>query len=52
MGEKLIGRVVNALGAPIDGKGSVDASEYRPIESPAPGIIERKVRFRSAADGY
>ena len=42
VGEKLIGRVVNALGAPIDGKGSVDASEYRPIESPAPGIIERK----------
>ena len=42
VGEKFIGRVVNALGAPIDGKGEIDAVEYRPIESPAPGIIERK----------
>ncbi len=42
VGEGLIGRVVNALGAPIDGKGEIEAAEYRPIESPAPGIIERK----------
>ncbi len=42
VGEKLIGRVVNALGEPIDGKGSIDAEGYRPIESPAPGIIDRK----------
>ncbi len=42
VGEKLIGRVVNALGVPIDGKGSIDTNEMRPIESPAPGIIERK----------
>ena len=42
VGEALIGRVVNALGAPIDGKGLIDAQQYRPIESPAPGIIERK----------
>ncbi len=42
VGEGLIGRVVNALGAPIDGKGAIAAKEYRPIESPAPGIIERK----------
>ncbi len=41
VGEKLIGRVVDALGAPIDGRGPIDAKEYRPIESPAPGIIER-----------
>ena len=42
VGEKLIGRVVNALGEPIDGKGPVEAEGYRPIESPAPGIIERE----------
>ena len=42
VGEKLIGRVVNALGEPIDGKGVIEAEAYRPIESPAPGIIERK----------
>ena len=41
-GEALIGRVVNALGQPIDGKGPIEAKEYRPIESPAPGIIERQ----------
>ena len=42
VGEQLIGRVVNALGAPIDGKGPIEATEYRPIEAPAPGIIERQ----------
>ena len=42
VGEGLIGRVVNALGEPIDGKGPITASAYRPIESPAPGIIERQ----------
>lgn len=41
-GEAMIGRVVNALGQPIDGKGPIEAKEYRPIESPAPGIIERQ----------
>ena len=42
VGEAMIGRVVNALGQPIDGKGPIDTSEYRPIESPAPGIIQRQ----------
>ena len=42
VGEKLIGRVVNALGEPIDGKGAIEAEGYRPIEMPAPGIIERQ----------
>ncbi|MBR7083142.1 MAG: F0F1 ATP synthase subunit alpha [Clostridia bacterium] len=42
VGEKMIGRVVNALGQPIDGKGPIDADETRPIESEAPGIIKRK----------
>ena len=42
VGSGLIGRVVNALGEPIDGKGDITAEAFRPIESPAPGIIERK----------
>ena len=42
VGEALLGRVVNALGQPIDGKGPIEATETRPIESPAPGIIERQ----------
>ena len=42
VGEKLIGRVVDALGNPIDGKGPVECAETRPIEHKAPGIIERK----------
>jgi len=42
VGEALLGRVVNALGQPIDGKGPAQCSETRPIESEAPGIIERK----------
>ena len=42
VGEAMIGRVVNALGQPIDGAGPVVTSEYRAIESPAPGICERQ----------
>ena len=42
VGEKLLGRVVNALGEAIDGKGPIDSKLSRPIESEAPGIIERK----------
>ena len=42
VGEALLGRVVNALGEPIDGKGPVETTATRPIESEAPGIIERK----------
>ena len=41
-GEGYIGRVVNALGAPIDGKGEIEAKEYRPIEYQAPSIVDRK----------
>ena len=40
--ENYIGRIVDALGAPIDGKGPIEASKYRPIEQEAPGIIDRK----------
>ncbi|WP_089983464.1 F0F1 ATP synthase subunit alpha [Clostridium sp. C105KSO13] len=42
VGDKYIGRVVNSLGAPIDGKGEIPADDYRPIEEEAPGIIDRK----------
>ena len=42
VGEAMLGRVVNALGEPIDGKGPINAAGTRPIESEAPGIIERK----------
>ena len=42
VGEALIGRVVDALGRPVDGKGLVHATDSRPIESPAPGVIERQ----------
>ena len=42
VGDQLIGRVVNALGEPIDGKGPIEAEGFRPIEMPAPGIIDRQ----------
>ena len=42
VGEALLGRVVDALGQPIDGKGPVETTETRPIESEAPGIIQRQ----------
>ena len=42
VGDGLIGRVVNALGEPVDGKGVITASDYRPIETAAPGIIDRE----------
>lgn len=42
VGEELLGRVVNALGEPIDGKGPIIAANYAPIEKIAPGIITRK----------
>jgi F-type H+-transporting ATPase subunit alpha len=42
VGETLIGRVVNALGQPIDGKGPIEATEFRPIERYAPGVVDRR----------
>lgn len=42
VGDAYIGRVINALGAPIDGKGEIKSDDYRPIENEAPGIIDRK----------
>ncbi|WP_077318508.1 F0F1 ATP synthase subunit alpha [Virgibacillus proomii] len=42
VGEELIGRVVNPLGQPLDGKGAVETTKTRPIEAPAPGVMDRK----------
>ena len=42
VGEEMIGRVVNALGQPIDGKGNISATKFRPVERIAPGVITRK----------
>lgn len=51
VGEELLGRVVNPLGQPLDGKGTIDTKEYRPIESPAPGVIDRKSVFEPMQTG-
>ncbi len=42
VGEQLLGRVVNALGQPVDGNGPINTTETRPVESPAPGVMDRK----------
>jgi F-type H+-transporting ATPase subunit alpha len=42
VGEQLLGRVVNSLGQPIDGKGAIDATQFEPIEKVAPGVIARQ----------
>src|SRR5689334_7728744 len=42
VGESLVGRVVNALGQPVDGKGPINAKEFRPIERYAPGVVDRR----------
>jgi F-type H+-transporting ATPase subunit alpha len=51
VGEAMLGRVVDALGRPIDGKGDVQTSESRLIESPAPGIIARKSVYEPMQTG-
>ncbi len=42
VGDAFIGRIINALGEPVDGKGEIKETDYRPIEQDAPGIVERK----------
>ncbi|MDI3547299.1 MAG: F-type H+/Na+-transporting ATPase subunit alpha [Halanaerobiales bacterium] len=42
VGRELLGRVVNPLGQPLDGQGPINSEKFRPIESPAPGVVERK----------
>ena len=51
VGVKLLGRVVNALGQPIDAQGPIEAAEIRPVESPAYGIIERRSVYQPVQTG-
>jgi F-type H+-transporting ATPase subunit alpha len=51
VGEAMLGRVVDALARPIDGKGDIQTTETRLIESPAPGIIERKSVYEPLQTG-
>ena len=51
VGEAMIGRVVNALGQPIDGAGPIDTKEFRPVESKAPGICERRSVYQPLQTG-
>lgn len=52
VGEALLGRVVNPLGQPIDGKGPIETSTYRPVEAPAPGVMDRKSVHEPMQTGY
>ena len=52
IGPELLGRVVNSLGQPIDGKGAIDAKESAPIEKVAPGVIERQSVDQPVQTGY
>jgi F-type H+-transporting ATPase subunit alpha len=52
VGKALLGRVVNALGEPIDGKGVINSSEFEEIEKKAPGVISRKSVHEPMATGY
>ena len=52
VGPQLLGRVVNTLGEPIDGKGSIDAESYEPVEKIAPGVIERQSVDEPVQTGY
>lgn len=51
VGEQMIGRVVNALGQPIDGKGPIKSEKYRPVESNAPGVIDRRSVYQPVQTG-
>jgi len=42
VGENMLGRVVNALGQPLDGKGSIESDTFRPVENKAPGVVKRQ----------
>lgn len=51
VGEALLGRVVNPLGQPVDGKGPIETSAYRPVESRAPGVIDRRSVYEPMQTG-
>ena len=52
VGDAYLGRIVNALGAPIDGKGEIPADDYRAIEQEAPGIVDRQSVEPANGDRY
>ena len=52
VGRSLLGRVVNTLGAPIDGKGAIEADGFEPVEKIAPGVIERQSVDEPVQTGY
>ena len=52
VGEAMIGRVVNALGQPIDGAGPVDTKEFRPVESESTGNLRKTFRISASPDRY
>ena len=51
VGEDILGRVVNALGQPIDGKGAIKTTETRPVEYPAPGVLQRRSVYQPLQTG-
>ena len=51
VGEELLGRVVNPLGMPIDGKGPIETKQFRPVESPAPGVVDRRSVYEPMQTG-
>ena len=51
VGDAMLGRVINALGQPIDGAGPIETDQFRPIESPAPGICDRQPVFEPLQTG-
>ena len=52
VGDEMIGRVVNALGEPIDGKGPIKTKQFNPVERLAPGVVDAQSREGAAADRY
>jgi len=51
VGEAMLGRVVNALGQPVDGGGPIETTEFRPVESPAPGVMDRRSVYEPLQTG-
>ncbi len=52
VGDQLLGRVVNPLGEPLDGKGPINSKTMRPIEIIAPGVMERQTSYRTSSNWY
>ena len=52
VGDSLIGRVVDPLGRPVDGLGPIDTNKTRPVEAPAPGVMQRKSVSQPLQTGF